>query len=339
MTAGRRMLLRAAAGALPGPPVDNAALQARLGLSAEWVDRFVGTRTRHFAEGTADLAGLCTRAADTALASAGLGAGQLDFVVLATATPDALMPTTAAVVADRLGISGVPVYQLQSGCSGTVQALALAEALLRTGARHGLVLGGDLCTRHRELDRDFRRMPPAELVNHVLFGDGAGAAVVSAEPGPGAALCRAVRHRPVRPGQPPGQLLEWYGAAGQGGDARPPVSEDYRAVRQLVPELARQEGKDLLGALDWSGSDLDYLLPPQLGGLMTERITAGLREALGADRAVELSCVAATGNTGNALLLFQLELLLQRLAPGDRALALCVESSHWIAAGLALEAV
>ncbi|MHA6763584.1 3-oxoacyl-ACP synthase [Streptacidiphilus sp. PAMC 29251] len=330
------MQLRSAAGALPGAPVDNVELQARLGLAAEWVDRFVGTRTRHFAAGTADLADLCTAAALSALDSAGFGPKQLDFVVLATATPDALMPTTANVVADRLGVSGVPVLQIQSGCSGTVQALALAEALLATGARHGLVLGGDVVTKHFSLDRDFRRMPSRELVNYVLFGDGAGAAVVSAEAAPGSAACLAARHRPVLPGRAPGQSVEWYGAA-ERDSVRPPVTEDYQAVRQLVPELARQEGKELLGLLDWSGRDLAYLLPPQLGGLLTEQITAGLREALGADRAVEVSCVAETGNTGNALLLLQLERLLPRLAPGDRVLAVSVESSHWIVGSLALE--
>jgi 3-oxoacyl-[acyl-carrier-protein] synthase-3 len=330
--AGVRMRLRSAAGALPGEPVDNAELQARLGLSAEWVDRFVGTRTRHFALGTTDLAGLCTTAARTALASAGTGAQRMDFVVLATATPDALMPTTAAVVADRLGISGVPVFQLQSGCSGTVQALALAEAMLVSGAGQGLVIGGDVCTKHLALDRDFRRMPPAELVNYVLFGDGAGAAVVSAEAGPGSADCVAVRHRPVRPGLPPGQRVEWYGAADLGS------AEPYKAVQRLVPELAGQEGEELLGLVGWSGQDLDHLLPPQLGGLMTERITAELRRVLKADRAAEVSCVAETGNTGNALLLLQLARLLPRLSPGEKALALCVESSHWISAGLALEA-
>jgi 3-oxoacyl-[acyl-carrier-protein] synthase-3 len=336
--AGARMRLCSAAGALPGEPVDNAELEARLGLSAEWVDRFVGTRTRHFAGGTADLADLCASAARTSLASAGADARTMDFVVLATATPDALMPTTAAVVADRLGISGVPVLQLQSGCSGTVQALALAEALLVSGARRGLVLGGDVCTKHLALDRDFRRMPPAELVNYVLFGDGAGAAVVAAGDGEGTA-CVAVRHRPVRPGLAPGQRVEWYGAADLGSaEPVPPVSEDYQAVRRLVPELARQEAEQLLALVGWSGQDLDHLLPPQLGGLMTERITAELRSGLGARRAAEVSCVAATGNTGNALLLLQLERLLSRISPGEKALALCVESSHWISAGLALEA-
>ncbi|WP_042428648.1 3-oxoacyl-ACP synthase III family protein [Streptacidiphilus anmyonensis] len=329
------MWLRSAAAALPGPPVDNAALGARIGLPAEWIDRFVGTRARHFAKGRTDLAGLCERAARDALGRAGVAARELDFVVLATATPDALMPTTAAVVADRIGAGDAPVYQLQSGCSGTVQALALARALLADGAGLGLVLGGDVAAKHLDLDQDFRSMRPAQLVNYVVFGDGAGAAVVSADRAPGAARCAAVGHRPVLPGVAPGQRLEWYGAAERDSQL-PPATEDYAAVEQRVPELAEQAAKEQLATLGWTGEQLDHLLPPQLGGRMTTAITARLRAALGAERAAELSCVADTGNTGNALLLQQLALLLPLLREGERTLAVCVESSRWITGTLAL---
>lgn len=335
--------LVSAATALPGPPVGNAELEKRLGLSAEWVERFVGTRARHFAvdlatgEVTHTLADLCVRAAGRALERAGAEPGDLGFVVLATATPDALMPSTASVVADRLGVTA-PVYQLQSGCSGAVQAFAVAEALIAAGAPAGLVLGGDVCVKHLDLRRDFRRMPPGELVNHVLFGDGAGAAVVRAGAAGAVARLWAPVHRPALPGRPPGQRVEWYGAAdrGRGG---PAVSEDYKAIEHLVPELSGWVGAGLLDRLGWSGRDLDHLLPPQLGGRMTARIAALLRDRLGAGRAVEVSCVAETGNTGNALVLSQLERLLPMTSAGQRALCVCVESSRWITAGFGLEAL
>ncbi|MEU3462678.1 3-oxoacyl-ACP synthase III family protein [Streptomyces sp. NPDC006733] len=342
------MHLLAAATALPGPAIGNEALAGRLGLSAEWVEMFIGTRTRHFARDLAGgvgflLADLCEQAAVRGLERAGVSVGDLSFVVLATATPDALMPSTAAVVADRLGAAGIPAYQLQSGCSGAVQAFTLAEALLAQrpagagGGPYGLVLGGDVCAKHLDLEQDFRRMPPAQLVNYVIFGDGAGAAVVSGAPGPGSAAFHGLGNRLALPGQPPGQHVEWYGAADR-DSALPPVSEDYKAVECLVPELAQRVCADLLDTLGWSAADLGYLLPPQLGGLMTRRITAALRERLGVEKAVEISCVADTGNTGNALVLSQLEHLLPQLTPGARALCACVESSRWISAGFALEA-
>ncbi|MEV4441663.1 3-oxoacyl-ACP synthase III family protein [Streptomyces sp. NPDC049577] len=341
--------LVSAASALPGPPVGNDRIQERLGLSQEWIETFIGTRTRHFAvdldsgEPGPTLADLCVLAAGRALdrAAAGparLGPDGIAFVVLATATPDALMPTTAALVAERLGITGAPVYQLQSGCSGAVQAFALADALLTAGAPAGLVLGGDVCAKHLDLTRDFPRMPPGELVNYVLFGDGAGAAVVTAGPAGAVARLHAPLHHPALPGLPPGQRVAWYGAADhdRGG---PPVTEDYKAIEHRVPELSERICAELLDRCGWHGQQLDYLLPPQLGGRMTAAITARLRDRLGAGRAEEISCVAETGNTGNALVLTQLERLLPLLAPGRRALCACVESSKWITAGFGLEAL
>jgi 3-oxoacyl-[acyl-carrier-protein] synthase-3 len=137
------------------------------------------------------------------------------------------------------------------------------------------------------------------------------------------------------PGVAPGQRLEWYGAA-ELDSQLPPATEDYAAVEQRVPELAEEAAKEQLAALDWTGRQLDHLLPPQLGGRMTAAITARLRAALGAERATELSPVADTGNTGNGLLLQQLAQLLPVLRAGERALAVCVESSHWITGTLAL---
>jgi 3-oxoacyl-[acyl-carrier-protein] synthase-3 len=91
----------------------------------------------------------------------------------------------------------------------------------------------------------------------------------------------------------------------------------------------------MLAELGWKESDIDYLLPPQLSGRMTERIM----QRLAVSGAQEISCVAETGNTGNALPFFQLELALPRMVSGDRALGIAIESSKWIKAGLALEKV
>lgn len=337
--------LAAVATALPGEPVDNAELSGRLGVAQGWIEAFIGTRTRHFAVDLAtgevrySLADLCARAARGALGRCGVLPDDIGFVVLATATPDALMPTTAAVVADRLGIDGVPCYQIQSGCSGAVQALALAGALLAASPRGGpgLVLGGDVCSKHLDLGLDFRGLPPGELVNYMLFGDGAGAAVVTAEPAPGGAELLRAEHRFAGLGRAPGQTVEWFGAADR-HSGRPAVVEDYKAVETGVPVLAREVLDELLGSLRWAPETLDFLLPPQLSGRMTGAIVRRLNGELGTGGATEVSCVAETGNNGNALPFCQLERLLPRMRPGTRALGTAVESSKWIKAGFALEA-
>ncbi|MGP3977400.1 3-oxoacyl-ACP synthase III family protein [Streptomyces sp. 8N114] len=331
--------------ALPGEPVGNDRLSRRLGIPSAWVETFIGTRTRHF---TVDLDSgrvrwsledLCTDAADRALADAGTEPSEIGFIVLATATPDALMPTTAALLADRLGIGGAAAYQLQSGCSGAVQAFAVARALLSVSPSGlGLVVGGDVCSKHLDLGQDFRDLPPGALVNYVLFGDGAGAAVVSGTPRPGTrAVLTHLEHRLAGPGLPPGQRVEWFGAADlrAGGVRRPAVTEDYKAVEHRVPELARELRDTLLTVSGWRRESVDYLLPPQLSGRMTEQITSELGRGFEWE---PVSCVAETGNNGNALVFLQLDRLLPRLTRAQRALVLAVESSKWIRAGFTVEA-
>jgi 3-oxoacyl-[acyl-carrier-protein] synthase-3 len=319
--------------ALPGPPVDNAALAARFGMSptwAQWVEGFVDLETSEVHCSLTDLAEIAGR---RALAAAGITAAEVGLMVMGSATPDQLMPATVNLVADRLGINGVPTYQLQSGCAGAVQALGLARELLAGDvAGTALVLGGDLCAKHFPAKVDLSRVPPTQLVNLVLFGDGAGAAVLTREQVPGTAAVRRVMNTLTGLNRPPGQTLEWFGVADRDSD-RPPASEEYKAIEESVPVMAVEILHELLGDLGWSGSSVTHLLPPQLSGRMTERIV----QQLDLPDATEVSCVAETGNNGNALPFLQLERALPKMSAGDRAVGIAVESSKWIKAGFALE--
>ena len=147
--------------ALPGDPVDNAALAKVLGVNEEWIEVFIGTKTRHFARdlgtGTVrwSLADLCAQAAQKALAAPGIDPGAIEFIVLGTATPDTLMPATVNQVADQLGLDQVPTFQLQSGCAGAIQALSVGQTMIASGQyRTGLVIGGDVCSKHLDVQRD-----------------------------------------------------------------------------------------------------------------------------------------------------------------------------------------
>ncbi|OII64919.1 3-oxoacyl-ACP synthase [Streptomyces sp. CC53] len=327
--------------ALPGDPVDNAALSKVLGVNEDWIEVFIGTRTRHFARdlGTGavrwSLADLCAQAAQEALAAPGVDPSAIDFVVLGTATPDTLMPATVNHVADQLGLDQVPTLQLQSGCAGAVQALGVARAMIASGQyRTGLVIGGDVCSKHLDLRRDVAGAAPADLVNYVLFGDGAGAAVVTDEPRGQRLALRHVLNRFTGLGRSPGQVIEWFGLADRYDD-RQALTEDYKAIEESVPVMAVEILWEMLGELDWEPEQVDYLLPPQLSGRMTRRIT----EVLDVPTAQEVSCVADTGNNGNALPFLQIEKLLEHMSGAEKALAVAVESSKWIKAGFALEKV
>jgi 3-oxoacyl-[acyl-carrier-protein] synthase-3 len=329
--------------ALPGPPVDNHDLAVRFGMDRlweEWVDAFIGTRTRHLAvdlptgEIRYSLADLVTSAGQDALAGAGIGPDDVDLVVLGTATPDTLMPATVNVVADRLRVNDVPTFQLQSGCAGAFQALDVAHQMLQTGRyRNALVLGGDVIAKHYDLGLDLRRLPPAEMVNVALFGDGAGAAVLTTEPGEGAVL-RTVLTRLTGLDREPGQVLEWFGPVDH-TPGRTGSREDYKAIEESVPTMAAEILKELLDTLSWADTEVDYLLPPQLSARMTARIMA----ELDVPQMAEVTCVTETGNNANALPFQQLARVLPKLQDGDRVLGIAVESSKWIKAGFALEAV
>lgn len=324
---------------LPGAPVDNAALAKLVGVDEKWAEMFIGNTTRHFAVDLATgevrntLTDIAVTAAHRALGEAGLEAADIDCVVMGTATPDQLMPATVNLVADRLGIDNVPTYQLQSGCAGAVQALDVARALMLAGrCSTVLVLGGDVCAKHLETDFDPGSRTPAELVNYVLFGDGAGAAVLTVEPlGPGI-LVRQVLNRLVGLGKPPGQVIDWFGL-GDRHSGRTAVHEDYKAIEKQVPLLAQQMFWELLDDLGWAPGEIGFVLPPQLSGRMSDRIGAQLpvRDAR------QIHVVREVGNNGNALPFLQLAKLLDVWDGPGKAVAVAVESSKWIKSGIALE--
>ncbi|MGN2638359.1 3-oxoacyl-ACP synthase III family protein [Nocardia takedensis] len=334
--------------ALPGPAVDNATLARALGLSTvfeQWIDGFIGTRTRHLAvrldtgEVGENLADLGEEAARAALIGAGVDAADIDLIVLGTSMPDSLMPATVNLIADRLGIDGIPTYQLQSGCSGAMQALDVAQQMLLSGRhRTALVIGGDVCAKHVDLAKDYSKLPPGEIVNTVLFGDGAGAAVLTTVPADGSAAAGIVLHRVLvrltGMNKVPGQVVEWFGM-GDRAEERSALHEDFKAIEEQVPPMSVEILEELLHDLDWRREEVDYLLPPQLSVSMTGRIVA----ELAVPNARELSCVEYTGNTGNAVPFFQLELLLPLMEVGQRAVAIAVESSKWIKGGFVVEKV
>ncbi|WP_099855277.1 3-oxoacyl-ACP synthase III family protein [Micromonospora zamorensis] len=330
--------------ALPGPPIDNARLAERFGMPVvwqQWMETYVGTRSRHFCRDldTGDvrhtLTDLAESAGRRALTAADLTGADVDAVVMSTASPDALMPATVNMVADRLGIDDVPTYQLQSGCTGAVQAMEVAGRMLRTGdCRTVLVLGGDSCAKHLDLTMDIRDVPPEVQINGLLFGDGAGAAVLSTQPGEAAPVLLGVFTRLIGRNRAPGQTVEWFSWGDRAtADRRMPVTEDFKAVEESAPKMAIEALDDLLGRVNWTRSQVDYLLPPQLSAKMTARIV----EALGLPAADPVSRVAEIGNTGNAIPFFQLEELMPRFAPGERAVGVSVEASKWIKAGYAIE--
>lgn len=158
--------------ALPVRLVTNADLAEQIDTSDEWIVERTGIRQRHIAGEGETTSSLATDAAKRALDDAGMDAGAIDLIVLATATPDNTFPATATKVQDALGCNGGIAFDVAAVCSGFLYALATADSMLRTGmATRALVIGAE--TFSRILDWEDR-------TTCVLFGDGAGAVVLEA---------------------------------------------------------------------------------------------------------------------------------------------------------------
>lgn len=157
--------------AVPNRVLTNYDLEKMVDTSDEWIRNMTGIVERRIAEegeGTSDYA---IRAGRAAIENAGLSAEDIDLIILATFTGDTPLPATACIVQDALGCKGTPAFDLAAGCSGFVYGLATADAFVRSGHyEHVLVIGADLLSRVTNwTDRS----------TCVLFGDGAGAAVVA----------------------------------------------------------------------------------------------------------------------------------------------------------------
>jgi len=168
-----RAILTGTGSALPRTRVSNAELAERVETSDEWIVERTGIRFRHIAEPDETTATLGAAAAAEALAAAGLEPADIGLIIVATATPDNTFPASATKVQALLGAPDCIAFDVAAVCSGFLYAMSVADSMLRTGAaKHALVIGSE--TFSRILDWEDR-------TTCVLFGDGAGAVVLSAK--------------------------------------------------------------------------------------------------------------------------------------------------------------
>ena len=162
---------------LPEKVVTNHDLEKTMDTSDDWIRERTGIKRRHIAadgEATSDLA---LAAAKQALDMAGIGADDINLIIIATTTPDKVFPASACIVQRRLGIRGCGAFDIQAACSGFVYGLDLADRYIRTGAaKNVLVIGAETLSRLTNWE---------DRTTAVLFGDGAGAVVLQEADEPG----------------------------------------------------------------------------------------------------------------------------------------------------------
>ena len=296
---------------LPPQRVTNDDLARRLATggidtSDEWIVSRSGISARHFAESHVPCSDLACEAARRAMDAAGIEASAIDLIIVATSTPDMVFPSTACIVQQKLGIANhCPAFDLQAVCSGFAYAMTTADAFIRAGqAKHALVIGSEVFSRILDF---------TDRATCVLFGDGAGAVVLSASDEPGVLASRLHAD-----GQHVG-ILCVPGNVDRGGvTGNAFLRMDGPAVFKLAVNVLEKVALETLGAAGLTAADVDWLIPHQAN----IRIMQGTCRKLGLPLERMVATVAEHGNTSAASIPLALDVAVRdgRIRPGHKIL-------------------
>jgi len=269
---------------LPPDRVTNDDLVARgIDTNDEWIATRTGIRARHLAAPDVTSSQLGLEAARRALEHAGIGADEIDLLIVATSTPDFIFPSTACLIQSALGNKGATAFDVQAVCSGFVYAMTIAEKFIRSGShKKALVIGAE--TFSRILDWKDRG-------TCVLFGDGAGAVVMEASAQPGilaTALHADGSHSDIL--NVPGQVV-----GGQvTGD--PFLRMDGQAVFKFAVRVLAEVARECCEAAQLPPDQVDWLVPHQAN----IRIIEATAKKMGLSMERVVTTVAQHGNTSAA---------------------------------------
>ncbi|HEY1876584.1 MAG TPA: beta-ketoacyl-ACP synthase III [Rhizomicrobium sp.] len=272
---------------LPSNIVTNDDLAKKMDTSDEWIRERTGIRQRHIALASEKTSDLALGAARAALIDAGIDAGELDMIILATTTPDESFPATATIVQSRLGMAHGAAFDLQAVCSGFIYGLSVADSMIRTGAARTILLIGAE-TMSRLLDWSDR-------TTCVLFGDGAGAVVIQANEGVGDNSDQGILNTCLFSDGRLHDMLYTDGGVSSTQDAGKLRMQGKEVFKHAVTNIAAaitasvEAARIPLSAIDW-------FVPHQAN----QRILDGTAKKLGIDPAKVISTVALHGNTSAA---------------------------------------
>lgn len=262
---------------VPPRVVTNDDLAKLMETTDEWVQQRTGIRERHYSEDRVGAADMGALAAREALERAGMTAGEVDGVIFATLSPDIDMPSSACVLQDRLGIGGMPAFDVRNQCSGFLYGLSIADNLVSTGRCERVLLVGaevhstgiDLTTRGREVA--------------VIFGDGAAAVVLEPEEDPERGILSTHLHAE-------GKFAEKLWLEGVASRERPRLTEEMVAGDQprVFPKMEgryvfkhavnrfTEVVKEALEAHGYRPEDLSLLIPHQANLRISQMVALGL---------------------------------------------------------------
>ena len=290
MRGERRAVIRGTGSSLPDKVLTNLDLERMVDTSDDWIISRTGIRERRVARENEYMSQFATRAAERALESAGLPASGVDLIVCATVTPDMPIPATACIVQNNLGATGAAAFDLGAGCSGFIYALAVAERFVATGDyRAVLVIGAELLSKFT----DYR-----DRTTCVLFGDGAGAVLLTPGEAPYGVLASEMH--------PDGSMADFIYVPA--GGTREPASESIVAERRhyirmrgnetfkMAVRSMEESSRTVLRKADLTPADVNLFIPHQANRRIIDAV--GTRLGLGANQ-VYIN-IERVGNTSSA---------------------------------------
>lgn len=281
----------------PARVVPNGELEASLGLEPGWIERRTGIRSRRWALSGDRLSDMAERAGGMALAMAGIPPSSVGLLLLATSTPDHLLPPTAPLVAHRLGL-GAGAVDLAGACAGFIYAMTLADAFVRLHDKAALVVAANILSR---------RINPSERASAILFADAAGAVVLapSVDPkqgilgasltsdGSGYDLIRIAAGGSNQPFAPDLDIAETH-----------MMISDGRAVFVKAVEIMSSCSTAALSTASITPQEVARFIPHQANA----RIIAAVTRNLGIDDARVIETIADYGNSSAATIPLSLSL-------------------------------
>jgi 3-oxoacyl-[acyl-carrier-protein] synthase-3 len=287
----------------------NAEIETRLGLEPGWIKRRTGIDARRYAAEDEALSDIAVKAGEMALVHAGLARGDIGLLLLATSTPDHLLPPSAPLVAHRLGLESAGAIDMAGACAGFLYALTLADSFVRTQSIPALVIAANILSRRiNERDRG----------SSVLFADAAGAVVLAPTERRDAGVVGT--HLAAK-----GEHYDLIKIPG-GGSRKPfshvrdaqdvlMVMNDGKAVYAGAVALMTDCAERALAKAQLSAEDVDHLIPHQANARMMNTIAHQL--GIPADRL--RSTIENFGNSSAATIPFTLSLSAEdkRYEPGD----------------------
>jgi len=276
---------------LPSRVLTNFDLSRMVETSDEWITTRTGIKERRIAEEDEATSDLASIAAERAILDAGIGPEDVDFIIVATVTPDMFFPSTACIVQDRIGARNAGAVDILAACSGFIYGLSMARSFVESGEyRTVLVIAGDVLSKITDWQ---------DRSTCVLFGDGAGAAVVVASDEDG----RGILGFDIGADGSAGDLLKI-----PGGGSRIPISQrviDERLhyikmvgneVFKYAVRVMERSVLKLLGSLGLSAEDIGCFIPHQAN----MRIISAMVERLGIPMDVVYVNVDRYGNVSAA---------------------------------------